>query len=193
MKREGGGRVLLIEDDVALLQLMSVAFEAAGYQVQRASDGAEGLKLFHGRPADLVVTDMIMPVREGVETIVALKKASAAVKIIAISGGFRVGPQDYLSLAGHVGADEVMAKPFHVSDLVAAGARLLATAPTTAMDRPRDALEAAYDMADRLDDAIVLARLLVAAEEREAAEAARLRSRRSAMAAPAARRRPRRA
>ena len=116
-------RVLLIDDDLELLRQMSRALFAAGYTVDAAPDGRVGLEKFQANPADLVITDLIMPTREGVETIVALRKLSADVRIIAISGGYRVGPTDFLSLARHVGADEVLAKPFRLADLVALAAR----------------------------------------------------------------------
>lgn len=111
-------RVLLIDDDAQLLRQMSVAFIGAGFIVQTAADGQAALGRFLRAPTDLVVTDIIMPNREGIETIVALKKANPLVKIVAISGGFRVGPADFLELARHVGADAVLAKPFRLSDLI---------------------------------------------------------------------------
>jgi DNA-binding response OmpR family regulator len=124
--------VLLIDDDLELLRQMTAAFSAAGYRVQAANDGQKGLARFKAEPAELVVTDIIMPTREGVETIVALRRVSAHVKIIAISGGFRVGPEDFLKLARHVGADDTLPKPFRHGDLLAAAARLLAAAAPAA-------------------------------------------------------------
>jgi DNA-binding response OmpR family regulator len=111
-------RVLLIDDDIELLRQMSAAFSLAGYQVRPAPDGKVGLARFTAEPPDLVVTDIIMPTREGVETIVALRRASQDVKIIAISGGYRVGPDEFLTLARHVGADAVLPKPFRLAKLV---------------------------------------------------------------------------
>jgi DNA-binding response OmpR family regulator len=71
------------------------------------------------------VTDIIMPVREGVETILAIKAHAPRTRVIAISGGYRVGPEDFLTLARHVGADDVLAKPFRPSALLAVADRLL--------------------------------------------------------------------
>lgn len=125
--------VLLIEDDLELLRQMAVAFNTAGYKVHAAPDGLAGLSLFAAAAPDLVITDIIMPNREGIETIVALKNANPHVKVIAISGGYRVGPADFLHLARHVGADSVLAKPFRPSQLVALAAQLLtANAPAVA-------------------------------------------------------------
>jgi DNA-binding response OmpR family regulator len=117
--------VLLIDDDRELLRQMTAAFVIARYDVQAASDGQMGLARFMARPTDLVVTDIIMPNREGIETIVALKKARPSVKVVAISGGYRVGPADFLHLAGHVGADGVLAKPFRLAALLNLAAQLL--------------------------------------------------------------------
>ena len=120
-----GQKVLLIDDDIELLRLMTAGFRAAGADVEVAADGQAGLARFLARPAALVVTDIIMPNREGIETIVALKKANPAVKIIACSGGYRVGPQDFLDLASHVGADGTLAKPVRLAELLRLAARLL--------------------------------------------------------------------
>lgn len=118
-------RVLLIDDDVELLGQMSRAFSAAGYSVRGAPDGEAGMARFNAQPADLVVCDIVMPAREGVETILALRKRCPAVKILAISGGYRLGPVDFLHLARQLGADETLAKPFRLSQLVETADRLL--------------------------------------------------------------------
>jgi DNA-binding response OmpR family regulator len=117
--------VLLIDDDLELLRQMATAFVEAGYQVQAAPDGQVGLARFLSAPTDLVVTDIVMPNREGIETIVALKRASRAVKVLAISGGYRVAPADFLNLARHVGADGALAKPFRLAELIALAAQVL--------------------------------------------------------------------
>jgi len=112
---------------------MSRALFSAGFDVEAAPDGLVGLERFQANRSDLVITDLIMPTREGVETIVALRKLSPDVRIIAISGGYRVGPADFLNLARHVGADDVLAKPFRLAELVALAVRSLkdgATRPT---------------------------------------------------------------
>ena len=113
-----GRRILIIDDDIELLRQMVMAFRSRAFEVLAAPDGQAGLAQFAKSPTDLVVTDIIMPNREGIETIVALKKRRPSVKVIAISGGYRVGPKDFLNLAGHVGADAVLAKPFKLSALL---------------------------------------------------------------------------
>jgi DNA-binding response OmpR family regulator len=119
--------VILIDDDIELLRQMAAAFHSAGYKVRAAPDGQAGLAHFMAEAAELVVTDIIMPNREGIETIVELRKASPSVKVVAISGGYRVGPDDFLQLARHVGADGALAKPFRLAELVALAGKLLGT------------------------------------------------------------------
>src|SRR3979490_779283 len=115
--------VILIDDDIELLRQMVAAFHSAGHRVRAAPDGQVGLAHFMAEPCDLVVTDIIMPNREGIETIVGLRKASPSVKGTAISGGYRAGPDDFLQLARHVGADGALAKPFRLTKLLAMAAQ----------------------------------------------------------------------
>jgi DNA-binding response OmpR family regulator len=86
MKTAHRRRVLLIDDDVAFLRMMGIAFAQAGYEVDTAQDGAQGVEQFRAEPADLAVVDMLMPVRDGVETLIALRALHPGVRIIAISG-----------------------------------------------------------------------------------------------------------
>ncbi|MBS0334173.1 MAG: response regulator [Proteobacteria bacterium] len=118
--------ILLIDDDVVLLRQMATALGFAGFSVRCAVNGREGLRAFQAEPADLVVTDIIMPEREGIETIIALRAHAPRVKIIAMSGGFRIGPEDFLNMARHVGADAVIAKPFRLTALLDEARQLLA-------------------------------------------------------------------
>lgn len=127
-KQKGGAlrTVLLIDDDVELLRQMAAAFRSNGYDVRAASDGLVGLEAFTACAPDLVVSDLIMPTREGIETIFAMKKARPDIPVIAVSGGYRTGPEDFLTLARHVGADDVLAKPFRLAELVGRAQALLA-------------------------------------------------------------------
>lgn len=117
--------VLLIDDDLELLRQMATAFVQAGYSVQTAPDGEAGLARFLSTPSDLVVTDIVMPNREGIETIVALRKTGRATRVLAISGGYRLAPADFLKLARHVGADGGLAKPFRLAELIELAGQLL--------------------------------------------------------------------
>jgi len=119
------GRVLLIDDDAALLGLMDHAFHAAGYTTLTAENGRKGLRLLDSYKPDLVVTDIVMPEMEGIGAILQIKRKPHAPKIIAISGAGPGGRRDYLSWAKHLGADEVLAKPFRMSQITAVADRLI--------------------------------------------------------------------
>jgi DNA-binding response OmpR family regulator len=112
-------QVLIIDDDEGIRHILRRALETAGYGVRETSDGAAGLKRFREAKADLVITDIIMPEREGVETIVALRKESPDTAIIAVSGGGR-GGADYLDVAVKLGAVRVFAKPFTLAEVLGA-------------------------------------------------------------------------
>jgi len=113
-----GGKVLIIDDDPALLRLMSMAFQQAGFGVVSADNGRKGIRMAGAHKPDLVVTDIVMPDVEGIGAIRALKQSPRPPKIIAISGAGRTRGADYLSWAKHLGADEVLAKPFRMSELM---------------------------------------------------------------------------
>jgi DNA-binding response OmpR family regulator len=119
------GRVLLIDDDPALLGLMAHAFAAAGYVTHTAENGRKGLGLVEAYKPDLVVTDIVMPEMEGIGAILQMRRKPRPPKIIAISGAGPGGRRDYLSWAKHLGADEVLAKPFRMSQIVALADRLI--------------------------------------------------------------------
>ena len=124
-KALAGQIVLIIEDDPIMLRNLAQWFQQAGCKVMVAHDGAEGLAQFEKLRPNAVVTDIIMPNREGVETLMAIKALDPDVKILAISGGGRIGSTDLLAMAHSLGADAVMAKPFRSTDVVGAVARLL--------------------------------------------------------------------
>jgi len=121
-----GGKVLLIDDDPTLLDLMAQAFTRAGYVTLTAANGRKGLHLIDTYQPDLVVTDIVMPDVEGIGAILQIKRKPKPPMIIAISGAGPGGRRDYLSWARHLGADEVLAKPFRTSQLLAITDRLLA-------------------------------------------------------------------
>lgn len=111
-------KVLIIDDDPALLRLMSMAFRNAGYSTLSADNGRAGIRMASAQKPDLVVTDIVMPDIEGIGAIRAIKDGTAPPKVIAISGAGRGRGNDYLSWARHLGADEVLAKPFRMSELL---------------------------------------------------------------------------
>lgn len=118
-------KILVIDDDRMVRETLRLILEPAGYQLLFATDGRQGTSAFAEHRPDLVITDILMPEKEGVETIGDLRRASPTLPIIAISGGGRMGGISFLSVAERFGADKVFAKPFEPEDIVAAVATLL--------------------------------------------------------------------
>jgi CheY-like chemotaxis protein len=117
--------VLVVEDDPALLDLMTGAFQRAGYRAHGARNGREGVRLLVDLQPELMVTDIVMPEMEGIGAILEARRCSPSTRVIAISGGGAYGRScDFLGWASELGADEVLAKPFRVSSLITA-ARLV--------------------------------------------------------------------
>lgn len=113
-------RILVIDDDDQILRTLHQVLELEGHEVVNASNGKEGIKLFKENCADLIITDIVMPEKEGLETIVELRRDFPDVKILAISGGGQVAPESYLTLAKHLGALRTLPKPFERDQLLAA-------------------------------------------------------------------------
>lgn len=111
-------RILIIDDDEQLRALLHEILERAGFAVVEAANGVEGLQLFRSEPADLVITDLIMPDKEGVETILELRREFPEARIIAISGGGRNGSANYLPIAARLGARRTVAKPFSRQEIL---------------------------------------------------------------------------
>jgi DNA-binding response OmpR family regulator len=118
-------RILIIDDDEQIRVLLQQMMEWAGFDVVLAENGRIAMKIQRETPSDLVITDLIMPEQEGLETISRLKKEYAGIRIIAISGGGRIGPEAYLPAARELGADRVFSKPFDVQEVVDAVKELL--------------------------------------------------------------------
>ncbi len=119
-------KILVIDDDEKFRGMLQRILEKEGYAVLVAADGREGVECFSHHPVDLVITDLIMPDMEGIETIIQLRAAQPEAKIIAISGGGRRGPEDYLPIAKTLGAQQTFAKPFDLKEFLTAVANLLA-------------------------------------------------------------------
>lgn len=110
-------RILIIDDEERIRTIVRKILESAGHEVVEAGDGAEGTEVFGGSHFDLVVTDLIMPEKEGIETILHLREVDADVPILVVSGGHsfdKVGPLEDAEL---LGADASLAKPFTVAQL----------------------------------------------------------------------------
>lgn len=113
-------RVLVIDDDEQLRALLSQILERAGYAVVEASDGGAGLKLFRAQPVDLVITDLIMPQMQGIETITELRRDFPHLPLVAISGGGRGTRADHLSIAKQLGVLRTISKPFSRDEILQA-------------------------------------------------------------------------
>lgn len=104
--------VLVIDDESAIRELIRIGLESAGFTVDVAPEGAGGLASMAVSPADVVLCDIFMPGKEGLETIAELRRAHPDCKILAISGGGRIGHFGALKVAKSLGADAVIMKPF---------------------------------------------------------------------------------
>ncbi len=121
--------ILVIDDDAEIRKMLRIMLEREGYEVEDAQDGDVGLTMYRERPSDLVITDIVMPEKEGIETIRTLKRENPHVKIIAMSGGGRIMPDSYLKLAKSLGADVTFTKPIEKKKLVQAIKDLLGESP----------------------------------------------------------------
>ncbi len=119
-------RILIIDDDDIIRRMLRLMLTKAGYDVLDAADGKEGIELFRENNVDLVITDLIMPEKEGLEMIMELKTDFPDVKIIAMSGGAQMGPEGYLQLADALGAQQTLKKPIARQELLGAIAEILA-------------------------------------------------------------------
>jgi DNA-binding response OmpR family regulator len=122
-------RILLVDDDEPFRRMLRLTLTQLGYEVLEAADGNAALRLHAAQPADLVITDLIMPEREGLDIIQELHRHQPALKIIAISGGGRINAKDFLVIARIFGAHRTFVKPFAIHELAAAIAELLGTKP----------------------------------------------------------------
>lgn len=122
-------RILIIDDEERVRRTLRQMLEPAGHQVVEAADGREGLERYRENPTDLVITDILMPHREGLDTIMTLKQEYPDAKIIAISGGGKIDKQKLLAWAAKSGAQELLAKPFKSKEIVDAVRRVLVGNP----------------------------------------------------------------
>jgi DNA-binding NtrC family response regulator len=104
-------RILIIDDEQQIRSMLRLMLERDGYEVVEAPDGSEGIKAYRQKPADLVITDLIMPNKDGIGMIIELQKEFPDVKIIAMSGGGLNKPEGYLKGAKKLGAACTLTKP----------------------------------------------------------------------------------
>ncbi|MEW6298076.1 MAG: response regulator [Thermodesulfobacteriota bacterium] len=119
-------RILVIDDEPQVRAMLRQMLEREGYEVVEAEEGEEGLRRYQEQPVDLVITDILMPQKEGIETIRTLRRTNPGVKIIAISGGGRMSKLDLLPIAQTFGAVRTLAKPFERKELLEAVRAVLA-------------------------------------------------------------------
>ncbi len=117
--------ILVIDDDNDLRVIFQEALRAEGYEVSVAADGAQGIALQRKQPASLLITDIFMPNKEGLETIRDFREEFPSVPIIAISGGGRLKTGGSLFTAKELGAAVILRKPFEMSDLLRSVAAVL--------------------------------------------------------------------
>lgn len=110
-------RILVIDDEALVRDSLAGLLRRAGYRVSVASDGAAGLRACGCEQFDLVITDIVMPGMDGIETLLALRRSPRPLKILAMSGGGRRGAALYLTAAGALGADAGLVKPFTEAEL----------------------------------------------------------------------------
>lgn len=110
-------RILLIDDDAAVRETVEAMLMRLGHAVTTAGNGLEGLQKLRIEVPDVVVTDIIMPEKEGIETIMEIRRTHRDVKIVAMSGGGPTRNMDFLRFARRLGAHGVLAKPFGIDDL----------------------------------------------------------------------------
>jgi DNA-binding response OmpR family regulator len=130
-------KILVIDDEPAVRYAVTRILESSGFEVTTAPDGVRGMSQFHAWNPALVITDLIMPEQEGMQTIKLIRQAEPAVKILAISGGGRLVNVDFLQVARRFGADEILAKPFGSRELLATVRRLLPASGNAAGVSPR--------------------------------------------------------
>jgi two-component system, chemotaxis family, chemotaxis protein CheY len=124
-------RILVIDDDIDVRRCIRDILEQSGYSVAEAENGIVGLGIFRNNRADLVIVDLFMPEKEGIETIIELRKEYPEIKILAISGGIPgYGPDNFLNIAQKLGADSSLDKPFNMVQLLDVVKNLLSSVQT---------------------------------------------------------------
>ena len=118
--------ILVADDDKLVRITLRKILESAGYTSLGAKDGAEAIDVYRKKKPDLVIVDIVMPIKDGVRTFLELRGLDAKAKIIAMSAGARSGKIDYLRLTKRIGANGILAKPFTRASLLALVGQVLA-------------------------------------------------------------------
>ena len=113
-------RILIIDDEASIRKPLQALLERAGHEVVAAPDGSEGIRLWRQHPGDLVITDIHMPGKDGIETIIELKDIAPKARILAMSGGDMNPGVDVLGDARMLGAIRTISKPFLLEEMLEA-------------------------------------------------------------------------
>lgn len=127
--------IVIVDDDPTIRLIAAELLRPDGHVVLEAEDGDEALKVVGSMAVDLVVLDMLMPNKDGLETIIDLRRNQPGVRILAISSGGRVGAEQLLRTAMALGADETMVKPLRLETFASTVSRLLSQPQPTSMQR----------------------------------------------------------
>lgn len=119
-KKRARSRILIVEDDEAVRRFLRQALENAGYKVIAGRDGQEGISLYRESPTDLIITDIVMPGKDGLAVIMEIRTEFPESRLIAISGGNDQATDEMLQMADKFGAFRTLQKPFSVSVLLEA-------------------------------------------------------------------------
>jgi DNA-binding NtrC family response regulator len=117
--------ILVIDDDPSLRDSLRRTLRKSGYAVMEAAEGGEGIRVLQNHSIDVALVDLFMPGKEGLETILEIRRSHPTVKIIAMSGGGAKGQVDMLQTAKVMGRCQALVKPFSREDLIGAIGRLL--------------------------------------------------------------------
>ena len=123
-------RILIIDDEPQIRSMLTLMLEREGYEIVEAADGVAGIKIYRQNPADLIITDLIMPNKDGIGMIIDLKKEFPDVKIIAMSGGGLNKPDGYLKGAKKLGAACTLTKPIDREEMLKAVREILKESPS---------------------------------------------------------------
>ena len=111
-------RILVADDDPDMRHALRVSLQAEGYEVETVPDGERAMRAHDRRPADVLITDLFMPERDGLETVKHFRARSPGIWIVVISGWKRSQKTDHLAVARHAGADAILRKPFTPGELL---------------------------------------------------------------------------
>lgn len=118
-------RILVVDDDASIRRTLSILLSKAGYEVTQAADGSEAIRMWRDRGGDLVITDLHMPEKDGIETIIELLSHTPGIRIIAMSGGGQTKRLDLLGNVALLGSVLTIEKPFTLTEMLTVVSRAL--------------------------------------------------------------------